>query len=378
MPKTKHIAGIIIVICLFFTINISTGSYAGQLGCKDKTLQAAKATAADSGKPNAPKTAKIIGVGDIMLGTNYPSESLLPPNDGKDMLLPVKDIISRGDVSFGNLEGVVLTGNGPAKKCSNPKVCYTFKMPDHYVNYLQDAGFNLLSVANNHVQDFGSVGAANTTKILKEKGIPHAGLESCPYTTFEKNGLTYGFAAFAPNPGTIKINDYANAKKIISHLDSVCDIVIVSFHGGAEGSSRSHITRSKEIFLGEDRGNPYEFARVVIDAGADVVFGHGPHVTRAFDLYKDRFIAYSMGNFATYGMFNLAGISGIAPILELDVDAEGKFLKGKIYSTKQPGEGGPVMDDTNGALKEIIKLTAADIPECKLRIGEDGNIELLK
>lgn len=154
--------------------------------------------------------------------------------------------------------------------------------------------------------------------------------------------------------------------------------MIVSFHGGGEGSSRSHITRSKEIFLGEDRGNPYEFARVMIDAGADIVFGHGPHVTRAIDLYKDKFIAYSMGNFATYGMFNLAGISGIAPIIELDVDAKGKFLKGKIYSTCQPGQGGPVMDDKNGALKEIIKLTATDIPECKLLISEDGNIEPIK
>jgi len=378
MPKTKYIAGFIILICLFFTINISNGSYAGQLGCLNKSHHASKPQSGDSGKLNVKKSIKIIGVGDMMLGTNYPSESLLPPNDGKEMLLPVKDIISRGDISFGNLEGVVLSGNGPAKKCSNPKVCYTFKMPNHYVDYIKEAGFNLLSVANNHVQDFGSVGTANTTKILNEKNIPHAGLESCPYTTFEKNGLTYGFAAFAPNPGTIKINDYANAKKIISHLDSICDIVIVSFHGGAEGSSRSHITRSKEIFLGEDRGNPYEFARVVIDAGADVVFGHGPHVTRAIDLYKERFIAYSMGNFATYGMFNLAGISGIAPILELDVDAEGKFLKGKIHSTKQPGEGGPVMDENNGALKEIIKLTATDIPECKLSISEDGSIEPLK
>jgi hypothetical protein len=73
-------------------------------------------------------------------------------------------------------------------------------------------------------------------------------------------------------------------------------------------------------------------------------------------------------------MFNLAGISGIAPIVELDVDAKGKFLKGKIYSTRQPGQGGPVMDENNGALKEIIKLTASDIPECKLSITDNGDI----
>lgn len=321
-----------------------------------------------------PKSVKIIGVGDIMLGTNFPNSSYLPPNDGKDLLLPVKNIISKGDVSFGNLEGVLLSTGGTVKKCSNPKVCYAFRMPDHYVNYLTEVGFNLLSIANNHSRDFGSVGTANTMRVLKEVGIPHAGLKDCPFTTFKKNGTTYGFAAFSPNTGTIKINDYTNARKIISHLDTVCDIVIVSFHGGAEGSTKNHITLKKEMFLGEDRGNPYEFARVSIDAGADVVFGHGPHVTRAIDIYKDRFISYSLGNFATYGRFNLSGLNGISPIIELDLDLNGKFIKGKIHSINQTGRGGPVIDNNNRALKEIIELTKVDIPECNLNINSDGSI----
>ena len=115
-------------------------------------------------------------------------------------------------------------------------------------------------------------------------------------TMFEKDGIKYGFCAFAPNRGTVSINEISNAVNIVANLDSLCDIVIVSFHGGAEGSKHTHITRSNEIYLGENRGNPYKFARDVIDAGADIVFGHGPHVTRAIDLYKDRFIAYNMRN----------------------------------------------------------------------------------
>ncbi len=321
-----------------------------------------------------PKTIKIIGVGDIMLGTNFPNSSYLPPNDGKYILEPVKEIISKGDVSFGNLEGVILTGKGNVKKCSNPEVCYAFKMPDHYVDYLVETGFNLLSIANNHVRDFGNVGTANTMGVLNEKRIPHAGLEECPYTTFEKEGVTYGFAAFAPNTGTIQINDYANAREIISHLDTISDIVIVSFHGGAEGSRMKHITRKTEMFLGENRGNPYEFSRMAIDAGADVVFGHGPHVTRAIDIYKGRFIAYSLGNFATYGRFNLSGPNGISPIIELNVGIDGRFISGKIYSIKQLGEGGPKIDEQNRALKEIQELTRMDIPECILNILPDGTI----
>lgn len=325
-----------------------------------------------------PQRVKIIGVGDIMLGTNYPSSSYLPPNDGKDLLTPVRDIIMRGDISFGNLEGVFLTNEGPVKKCQNPAQCYAFKMPDHYVDHVAEAGFDMLSVANNHVNDFGDVGVKNTVRVLNEAGIHYAGLKGFSSTTFSKNGLEFGLAAFAPNPGTISINDYANARKIISHLDSICDIVIVSFHGGAEGASQRHVTHQTEFFLGENRGNPSEFSRMAIDAGADIVFGHGPHVTRAIDLYKDRFIAYSLGNFATYGRFNLSGPNGIAPIVEVDVDKEGTFMEARIHSTKQPGEGGPVLDDNKMALKEIIALTREDAKNKDLTIDMEGIVRKTK
>lgn len=315
---------------------------------------------------------KLIGVGDIMLGTNFPNAGYLPPNDGKDMLAAVKGILQTGDITFGNLEGVLLTDDGPVKKCSDPSVCYAFKTPDHYINYFLEAGFNLLSVANNHVNDFGEVGVRNTLRVLQEAGIPHAGLKSVPYTTFEKEGVKFGFAAFAPNSGTIPLNDYANAKKIIAHLDSISDLVIVSFHGGAEGAAMRHITRKTETFLGENRGNPYEFARMVIDAGADVVLGHGPHVTRALDTYKNRLIVYSMGNFATYGRFNLSGPNGISPIIEVEMTKNGEFIRGKIHSTMQVGKGIPALDESQRVLKEIQQLTAQDIPESILEINEDG------
>jgi len=321
-----------------------------------------------------PKTVKIIAVGDVMLGTNFPDSTYLSPHDGKELLLPVKKIISKGDVSFANLEGVFLTGEGEIKKCQDSTKCYAFKMPDHYVDYFVDAGFNLLSIANNHIRDFGITGITNTVRLLDSSGIYYAGLEEYPYVTFEKDGIRYGFAAFAHNKGTVKMNDYANAGKIISHLDSISDIVIVSFHGGAEGVAMRHITRETEIFLEEDRGNPYEFARMAIDAGADLVLGHGPHVPRAVDLYKGRFIAYSLGNFATYKRFNLSGMNGIAPILELNLSESGEFVFGKIHSIKQIDEGGPIPDKYHRALKEIKKLTEEDLPECTLKIGVDGTI----
>lgn len=322
------------------------------------------------------KTVKVIGVGDLMLGTNYPNTSYLPANDGKDMLSEVTPILKSADVTFGNLEGVILSGIGQIKRCSNPEKCYAFKMPDSYVNHFVNAGFDVLSLANNHSNDFGYTGIENTKRLLKESQIAYAGLTDCASTIFEKNGLTYGFVAFSPNRGTVRINDYSKALNIIKELDNQCNVVIVSFHGGAEGSEHTHLTKETEYYLGENRGNPYEFARIVIDAGADVVFGHGPHVTRAIDLYENRFIAYSLGNFATYGRFNLSGPNGVAPIIELTLEPDGTFISGQIHSIKQLGNGGPILDDRNKVISVIQELNESDLPGCPLEINSMGEISV--
>lgn len=314
----------------------------------------------------------IIGVGDMMLGTWFPSPSYLPPKDGREILSPVKAILADADVTFGNLEGSLFSGEGTVKKCDKPENCYAFKSPVHYSDYLVEAGIDVVSIANNHVGDFGDEGRKSTAAVLSDKGIAFAGLVNYPYTVFERNGVKYGFCAFSPNSGTMSITDLEGAQALVRKLDSLSDIVIVSFHGGAEGAKYRNITRKDEIHLGENRGNPYAFARAVIDAGADVVFGHGPHVTRAIDLYKGRFIAYSLGNFATYGRFNLKGPTGLAPIVKVSVDGTGKFQKAFIVSTRQVGEGGPILDSRNAVLKEIQELTASDIPESPLRIQDDG------
>ena len=128
------------------------------------------------------------------------------------------------------------------------------------------------------------------------------------------------------------------------------------------------------MFLGENRGNPYEFSRVAIDAGADIIFGHGPHVTRGMDIYKNRFIAYSLGNFATYARFSLSGVKGLAPIVKVNVTKEGKFIDAQITSTKQTGEGGPQLDPENRVIKEIQRLTAKDLPNSTIIISNDGKI----
>lgn len=316
----------------------------------------------------------LVAVGDMMLGTNYPDNGSLPHRDTL-LLKPMFDFLRNADITFGNLEGTVLNQGGEVKKCGDPTKCYAFRQPEYFVEQLKDAGFDLLSIANNHMGDFGETGRANTQRVLKENKLHFAGLESCPWDTLTINGVKYGFTAFAPNTACLQITDYETAQKMVKKLDAMCDIVIVSFHGGAEGSSRTHITRKNEIFYEEDRGNVYEFARKVIDAGADVVLGHGPHVTRAIDCYKGRFITYSMGNFCTYAKFNLKGISGMAPLFNLKLKKNGEFVSGKVISTKQLGNGGPLFDAFNGALEQVKLLTSQDIPELKVEFDSEGNFK---
>ena len=96
----------------------------------------------------------------------------------------------------------------------------------------------------------------------------------------------------------------------------------------------------------------------------------------SIDLYENRFIAYSLGNFATYGRFNLSGPNGIAPIIELTLEPDGTFISGQIHSIKQPGNGGPVLDDKNKVISVIQELNESDLPGCPLEINNIGEISV--
>ncbi|MFT3753220.1 MAG: CapA family protein [Paludibacter sp.] len=325
-------------------------------------------------------TIKIAAVGDIMLGTAYPDSTLLPKFNALKLFKPLQPYLQNADVSFGNLEGTLTDDLSQVKECTTDGRCYFFAMPTSYSSTLKNAGFDVLSLANNHLNDFGYVGRKSTKRSLRSQGIRFAGLAECPVDTFTRDGVKYGFCAFAPNAGTLSIKDIRKAKRIVHYLDSVSDVVIVSFHAGAEGAEGQNVTREKEFYIGEDRGNVYEFAHKMIDAGADVLLGHGPHVTRAVEVYKNRFITYSMGNFCTYSCVSVAGQCGIAPLFHIYTNGSGEFLKAQIIPTRQLKFQAPRYDEGKKAISVIQNLTNADFPEMKevIRIGNDGWIELIE
>jgi len=322
-----------------------------------------------------PDTISLAAVGDIMTGTNFPNESYLPKENGNPLWRDVNSILKNADITFGNLEGTILNEGGEQKECNNPKLCYLFRSPETLTSNFIDAGFDLMSVANNHANDFGKTGRLNTQRVLDSLKIGHAGSIDQPYIIKRIGRVKVGFCAFAPNRGTISIHDQDRIKEIIQHLDSLSDFTVASLHIGAEGSKHRHVTRKREFYYGEDRGNVYELSHFLIDNGVDIVLGHGPHIVRAIEVYKKRFIAYSMGNFLTYGRFNLKAYAGEAPIFELNIDSKGEFLSGTIHSFRQSYTYGPRIDKNYSALKTIQELSLEDIPESPIFISDSGKIE---
>lgn len=320
-----------------------------------------------------PVTLNVMAVGDIMLGTDYP-ENYLPDNEGADLLTAITPILRQADITFGNFEGTFLDGGKPFKQCKNSKYCYVFRTPTAYVARLVEAGFTVMSLANNHASDFGEVGRNTSMQTLSEAGIQHSGREG-DIASWEVNGLRVVVIAYAPFAGAHNPLNLAQAIATVSELALRHDIVIVSMHMGAEGEKATRILFAKEIFHGEDRGDSAAFARAMVDAGADLVVGHGPHVPRAVELYKDRLIAYSLGNFCTYLGINVLGISGLAPVLQVTLAADGRFTTGQIISARQQRPVGPVPDPSGAAAQLIAKLTAEDFPETDLVIDAQGHIQ---
>ncbi|HEX5789110.1 MAG TPA: CapA family protein, partial [Woeseiaceae bacterium] len=327
------------------------------------------AVAQESVIEDAP-TLTIAAVGDMMLGTEYPDDRL-PDDDGKGFLAAVTPWLAGADVAFGNLEGVLADGGEPGKKCSNPAACFRFRSPVRYADHFVAAGFDVLSLANNHARDFGEDGRTITMRVLTDAGILHSGRVGT-FTSFEKNGMRIALIAYAVTKNSNMMLDYLFAERTIRELDEGHDIVVVSFHGGAEGAEYTHVTFDEEEYYGEPRGDVVRFARLAVDAGADLVLGHGPHVVRAMERYNDRLIAYSLGNFATHFGISINGLAGVAPILVARLDREGRFVDGQIISTVQQRPHGPVPDPAGRARRVIESLSREDFGESGLEFRADG------
>lgn len=323
-------------------------------------------------------TVTVAAVGDVMMGTAWPVE-VLPPLDGEGIFDGVLEGLLDADIVFGNLEGPLLD-EGEGIKCGKKrrgnKLCFEFRTPTSYVRHLQTAGFDVLNIANNHSFDFGPDGIWSTIETLESAEVQATGGENIAAFLIEDKSVAFvGFSYSPPSTHSHPIQDLPAAVETIGEVKEEYDLVVVSFHGGGEGKDALHVADADEIFAGTNRGNVVRFAREAIDAGADLVLGHGPHVPRALEVYKGKLIAYSLGNFLTFGRFNIQGPSGLGFVLRAEIDAEtGNFVRGRIVPVELRDRGIPFIDPEMKSVALIRELISARGLPAGLIVDEEGII----
>jgi hypothetical protein len=344
--------------------------------------------------------------GDINLGTlTLPGG--VPPDSGRGLLDAAAPAL-RGDLVVGNFEGV-LGDSGTTYKCSAegrrvtpadtitpppdtmpqrrrgrrpagpepPKMCYAFLTPPWLAPRLREAGFTHLNLANNHAGDFGPGARDSSAVALRALGLRTYGpLGAIAIDTVRRGDsvATIGLVGFTTYPFAYDLLDVPRSVAVVDSMRRLVDLLIVTFHGGAEGSRALHLPWVAESLGQEPRGELRRWAHAVVDAGADAVIGHGPHVLRAIELYRGRPIAYSLGNFLTYRGFNLSGPLGVTGVLQLELVPGGGLRRARLVPmVQQPGEG-PAPDPAGAALDLVRQLSAEDFPDTGAKVTEDGAI----
>lgn len=317
------------------------------------------------------ETITIQAVGDVIPGTNFPSNRL-PSN--KDSLIPpsVRAYLQRADLLFGNFESTLTTHPYTPKDTSRGQV-FAFRSPPSYAQLFADVGFDVFNIANNHALDFGNVGFQDTMNHLDNVGIQTVGHKN-QILYLDKKNMTVATIGFAPYEMYNTIHDLQTAAALIREAKSRADIVVVSMHAGAEGTKALYVKNQTEYFYGENRGNSIQFARAAIDAGADLVVGHGPHVPRAMEIYNDKLIAYSLGNFLGYRTLSTRAQAGYSMILEVKLNRWGNLVGSKIIPVRMNSQGIPYIDQSFRTVGLLRYLNSKAFGDRQLKINRLGEI----
>ena len=366
-------AGAVVVACAFVFSQLVDGgpkpATAARPDVSAVETPAPKPKLAAVKKSTGPKIPEgvvaIVATGDIVMG----STPNLPSDGGRSFFSDVETDLA-GDVVLGNLEGTLSSGGG--SKCGKGSTnCFAFQTPPSYARWIQQAGFTVLNLANNHAYDFGAGGLRQTTDALARVGLEWTGRPG-QITVQKVGGIRVALVGFAPYPWAQSLTDIAAAKKLVRRAARSADVVVVTMHAGAEGGDRQHVERGTELFLGENRGDSMRFAHAVVDAGADLVVGSGPHVLRGMEWYKGRLIAYSLGNFAGYKVFSLGGPLSTSGILRVTLRGDGKFEAGRLVPTHLVGAGLPAIDPAEVAHGAVRTLSREDFGARAVKISRDG------
>ncbi|MGB7211590.1 MAG: CapA family protein [Gemmatimonadales bacterium] len=313
--------------------------------------------------------------GDMNLGNSL-QEDGVPPDSGRGLLAAMDSLLA-GDLVIGNLEGALSDTLPPTKCAPKERHCYTFRTPPFLATRLKDAGFTHLNLANNHALDLGPEGRASTERILDSLEIKHYGpLGEIAFDTLRMGDSlrVVALVGFTTYPGAYDLLDTLGSRAVVDSVRRLADIVIVTFHGGTEGDKAIHTGTGMERLGREKRGDLRMWTHAMVDAGADAVVGHGPHVLRGIEFWRGRPIVYSMGNFLTYRGFSLKGYKGITALLHLELDPDGRFLAGRLVPLRQAPRQGPRVDPTGAAIRLVRRMSQVDFPRTGAVIAANGVI----
>ena len=307
----------------------------------------------------------------MVLGTNF-RRNALPHGKGDELFAHVRRYLRGADIVFGNFEST-MTNYPKTRKNTNRRLVFAFRTPPYYAPSLKRANFDILSIANNHSLDFFHQGFLDTARNIEAAGVKTIGKKN-EIKYLRRKGINIAFTAFGYTPQFNSVHNMGHAVSLIKKADEKADIIVVSVHAGAEGSKALHVKNKTEMFYGENRGNLVKFSHAMIQNGADLILGHGPHVPRALELFQGRLIAYSLGNFVGYRVFSLSGAKGLSYILRAVLDKKGRFSHGLIIPLYLNTSGIPIYDPKKRTIKLIRQLSKADFPRNKIKIDSNGNI----
>ncbi|MBN1384234.1 MAG: CapA family protein [Elusimicrobia bacterium] len=236
----------------------------------------------------------IILTGDIQPGvsgdSSYKYDRFLRKKGFDYPFKKVTGFFNKADIVIGNLEGALTNSKEKRKKR------FTFKNLPVFAVSLKKAGFDVVTLANNHSFDYGEKGLLETIKVLKEENIMTVGAgkdenEAYKPAIIRKNGIVVGVLSFSDivsgniaavnRPGVSWASSFLLPKVIKSTKERV-DILLVTFHWGEELAEEPNERQKKLAYL-------------AVDSGADVVFGHHPHCIQPMEEYKNSLIFYSLG-----------------------------------------------------------------------------------
>lgn len=322
-------------------------------------------------RPSAPRpdaTVSLAWAGDITPGSVYGTL----PGDGRSLFGGVRGRLAGHDLTLGNLEGTI--GDTGAPKCGLGVLnCYAFRAPPRSARGLRWAGFDVLNLANNHSLDYGPEAQLSTLEALERADVAPAGLPD-RVQVVRRRGVRIAVVGFSTYRWTTSMLDRVAVGRLVRRAARLGDIVVVLMHAGAEGSDRSITPRGPEDYLGEQRGDVRAFARQAIDAGADVVLGSGPHVLRGMEVYRDRLVAYSLGNFAGVRNFSTAGDLRLSALLSFRLTRKGAFRSGYLHSLVLDASGRPAVDPASAANAFMRRASERDFPRTAVRVRASGKL----